>query len=150
MSINAIKDETAGQTAVRSDLPSGPGLLKDAQLLWHELRELTHDHLQLATLEMQRAGKSLMDMIVAEVMIAVLLLATWLGFMAAAILWLIEHGVMPSSAILIGVGFNILVAVILYGFIRYKSRYLKFPATVRSLHPEFSGPRNKEELCRTR
>lgn len=146
MSINTIKDETVGQTAPRSDLPSGAGLLKDVQLLWYELRELTHDHLHLAALEMQRASKSLMDMIVAAVMIAVLLLGAWLGFMAAAILWLIEHGIMASSAILIGVGFNVVVAVILYGFIRYKSRYLKFPATVRSLHPVFSGPRNKEEL----
>lgn len=141
-----VKDEAAGQTTPRNDLPSGAGLLKDAQLLWHELRVLTHDHLQLAALEMQRAGKSLMDMIVAAVMIAVLLLGTWLGLMAAAVLWLIEHGIMPSSAILIGVGFNVLIAVMLYGFIRYKSRYLKFPATVRSLHPVFSGPRNKEEL----
>jgi hypothetical protein len=146
MSINVVKDEAAGPTAPHSDLPSGAGLLKDAQLLWHELRVLTHDHLQLAALEMQRAGKSLIDMIVAAVVIAVLLLGSWLGLMAAAILWLIEHGIVASSAILIGVGFNVLVAVILYGFIRYKSRYLKFPATVRSLHPEFSGPRNKEEL----
>jgi len=146
MSINAVKDEVAGQTAPHSDLPSGASLLKDAQLLWHELRVLTHDHIQLAALEMQRAGKSLIDMIVAAVMIAVLLLGTWLGLMAAAVLWLIEYGIIPSSAILIGVGFNALVAVMLYGFIRYKSRYLKFPATVRSLHPVFSGPRNKEEL----
>ena len=142
---DAIKGETAGQTAPHNDLPNDSGLLKDAQSLWHELRELTHDHFRLAALEMQRAAKSLVDMIVAALMVAVLLIGTWLGFMAAAVLWLIEHGIMPSNAVLIGVGFNVLAAAILYGVIHYKSRYLKFPATVRSLQPMPAGHRNKEK-----
>lgn len=146
MSLDATKDPAAGQTgATAGEAPDDVGLLQDAQLLWHELRVLTHDHLQLAALEMQRAGKSLVDMLVAGVMVAILLIGTWLGFMAGGVLWLTEHGFMPSSAVLIGTGFNVAIAVVLYGIIRYKSRYLKFPATVRSLHPMPVAPGNKEK-----
>ena len=49
-------------------------MLEDGQSLWHELRGLTHDRFLLATLETQRAGKSLVDMIVAGVMVGVLLI----------------------------------------------------------------------------
>lgn len=141
MSLDAITDEAAaGQSATAAGEPpaSDASVLQDAQLLWHELRVLAHDHLQLVALETQRAGKSLIDMLVAGVMVAILLIGTWLGFMAGAVLWLTEHGFMPSSAILIGTGLNIAIAAVLYGIISYKSRYLKFPATVRSIHPQVS------------
>jgi len=34
-------------------------------------------------------------------MVAVLLIGAWLGLLAAAVLWLVEHGVVASSAILL-------------------------------------------------
>lgn len=145
MNSDAITDEIPGQTATHSNPLNDSGILKDAQSLWHELRELSHDHFRLAALETQRAGKSLVEMIAAGVMIAVLLIGAWLGLIAAAVLWSIEHGIVPSSAILLAVASNLLVALILYGVIRYKSRYLKFPATQRSLQPIPTGQKNKEK-----
>lgn len=145
MNTDAIKDEIHGQTATRNDPLNDSGILKDAQSLWHELRELSHDHFQLAALETQRAGKSLVEMIVMGMMIAILLIGAWLGLITAAVLWSIEHGIVPSSAILFAVASNVLVALILYGVMRHKSRYLKFPATQRSLQPIPKGQRNKEK-----
>ena len=81
MNPNAIGDETPGQAATRGDPVSGSGVLENAQSLWHELRGLTHDRFRLAALETQRAGKSLVDMIVAGVMVGVLLIGAWLGLM---------------------------------------------------------------------
>jgi hypothetical protein len=65
---------------------------------------------------------------VAGVMVAALLSSAWLGLMAASVLELIEYGVRTNSAILLAVAFNLLLALILYGVIRRKSRYLQFPA----------------------
>ncbi len=121
-------------------------MLEDAQSLWYELRGLIHDRFRLAALETQRAGKSLVDMIVAGVMVAVLLIGAWLGLMTAAVLELVEHGVVAtSSAILLAVASNLLIALILFGVIRRKSRYLQFPATLRSFQTTPSGRRDMEK-----
>ena len=145
MNPDAIGDETPGQAATRGDPVSGSGVLEDAQSLWHELRGLTHDRFRLAALETQRAGKSLVDMIVAGIMVAVLLISAWLGLLTAAVLRLVAHGMVASSAILFAVAFNLLLTLILFGVIRRKSRYLQFPATLRSLQPMTSERRDTEK-----
>src|SRR5664280_3002058 len=146
MNPDAIGDETPGQAATRGDPVSGSGVLEDAQSLWHELRGLTHDRFRLAALETQRAGKNLVDMIVAGVMVGVLLIGAWLGLMAAAVLELVEHDVVAtSSAILLAVASNLLLVLILFGVIRRKSRHLQFPATLLSLQPMSSGRRDTEK-----
>ena len=107
MKHDALKHETPVQTETRGDPGIGSGMLEDAQSLWHELRGLIHDRFRLAALETQRAGKSLVDMIVAGVMVGVLLIGAWLGLMAAAVLELLKHGVVAtSSAILLAVASN--------------------------------------------
>lgn len=145
MDPKSVEDETPGQTATRGDPVSDSGVLEDAQLLWHELRGLTHDRFRLAALETQQAGKSLVTMIVSGMLVAVLLGCAWLGLVAAAVLGLIENGVVASSAILLAVAFNLLLALILYGVIRRNSRYLQFPATLRSLQSMSPGCRDAEK-----
>ncbi len=70
----------------RAPLPgaptSNPGVLESAQALWSDMRELAHAHLQLAALETQRAGRSLVNMVVCAVAAAMLLVGAWLGLMA--------------------------------------------------------------------
>jgi hypothetical protein len=124
-----LKENISGQTNAQD----GPHVLDDVQLLWHELRVLVHDHFKIATLEIQQAAKSLIVMAIAGIMVAILLIGAWLGFAAAAVLWLIEHGVLQSYAILIAIVFNLLIALILGFIIRSQSRYLQFPAVRRSL-----------------
>lgn len=114
---------------------SQTGLLEDVKAFWHELQGLTHDHLHLAALETRLAGESLVKMIMAGVMVAVLLVTAWLGLVGAIIMLLINSGVIAGIAMLLVVGLNLFVAYLLYGLIRRKSRYLKWPATIRSLRP---------------
>lgn len=111
------------------------GVLNDVQALWLELRGLSHDRLQLAALETQRAGLSLVDMLVAGIMIAVLLNTAWLGLVAAAVLGMLETGIAATSVILLAVAGNLVLVLILTAVIRHKSQYLKFPALLRSLSP---------------
>jgi hypothetical protein len=135
MKPEAEDNEIPRQNSTCCDPLSVSSMLEDAQSLWHELRELTHDHFRLAVLETHRAGESLVAMIVAGLMLAVLLCVTWLGLIAAAVLWLVENGVAASSSILLAVAFNLLLTLILSVVIRRKSRYLQFPATLRNLQP---------------
>lgn len=112
-----------------------PGVLQEAQLLWHELRAMAHDQLTLAALEARLAGESLVHMLIAGVVIAVLLISAWLGLMAAGIVWLVSLGVLAPAAILGAVLAHLIVAAILYAWLRKQSRHLQFPSTLRSLRP---------------
>jgi len=133
-------EQTAGSRATSSDPGHRAGLSKEAELLWCELRGLAHDHLQLAALETQRAGESLVTMITAGMIVAGLLLSAWLGLMGVAVLELTGSGVMANdSALLLAVAVNLLVALILCGVIRRRSHHLRFPANTRSLQPVSSG-----------
>jgi uncharacterized membrane protein YqjE len=133
-------EQTTGSRATSSDPGHRAGLSKEAELLWCELRGLAHDHLQLAALETQRAGESLVTMITAGMIVAGLLLSAWLGLMGVAVLELTGSGVMANdSALLLAVAVNLLVALILCGVIRRRSHHLRFPANTRSLQPISSG-----------
>jgi hypothetical protein len=145
MDRNSVEDETPGQTATHGDPVSGSTVLEDAQSLLHELRRLTHDRFWLAALETRRAGESLVSMIMAGVMVAFLLSSAWLGLMAAAVLGLIDNGVMASSAILLAVACNLLLVLLLCRVLRRKSRYLQFPATLRSLQAKPPGRRDAQK-----
>lgn len=134
MKQTTFKEKIPEQTSARSPASQdSSNVLDDAQLLWQELRGLIHDHFKIATLELQQVAKSLAVMLIAGIMVAILLIGAWLGLAAAAVLWLIEHGVMHSYAILIAIVFNLLTALILVVVMRRKSRYLQFPAVRRSL-----------------
>jgi dolichyl-phosphate-mannose--protein O-mannosyl transferase len=111
------------------------GILEDSEALWKELHRLSYDHLRIAALETQRAGQSLIKLIIAGIILALLLSATWLGLLTVAVLKLLEYGIIASTAILLAVIFNLLLALLLVFLIQHSSHYLRFPATVRSLKP---------------
>ena len=138
-------EQTTESPATFSDLSHGASLPKEVALVWSELRGLAHDHLQLAALETQRAGESLVAMITAGMMVAGLLLSGWLGLMAAAVLALTSRNIMASdSALLLVVAGNLLVALVFCGVIRRHSHHLRFPANTRSLQPAASELPNVE------
>jgi uncharacterized membrane protein YqjE len=137
--------ETA-QTATDGRLPGSPdaavhsdaGLLGNVQALWHDLRALAQDHLQLAALETQRAGKSLVNMVVYAVAAAILLVSAWLGLLGALAFWLIAAGLEAGLALLLVAALNIGAAWVLFLMIRSSSQHLRFPATMRSLEGDAS------------
>jgi len=120
------------------------GLRDDAHSMWQELSGIAHDRLLLAALETRLAGESLVAMIVAGVMAAVLLVTAWLGVIIAAILALVGTGVTAGLAVMIGVTANVLIALWLYVVIRRKSRNLQWAASLRSLRSPSAADRDKE------
>jgi len=112
---------------------SGTGLLDEARRVWQELSGLARDQLQLAVLETRLAGMSLVTMIAAGVMVAVLLVSAWLGLIAAAILLLVGTGLAVGVALALGVVANLLLALLLANVIRSKSDDLRWVATLSSM-----------------
>jgi hypothetical protein len=134
MAIRTTEDRTTQSSATADKSGNTTDLLADVRLLWVELCGLTHDHLKLVSLEVERAGRSFVSMMVAGLIMAVLLISVWFGLMAAAALALIEsHMVGAIEAILLIVAANLAVVLLLLRFMRHKSHYLLFPDTVRSL-----------------
>ena len=115
------------------------GIFDGAGELVQELRGVAHDYLTLAALETKRAGQSLVIMIAAGVMMAILLVSAWLGVVAAGVFGMVAGGMALWVALLLAVVANIVVAAALYAVIHYKRRYLGFPATMRNLRPGVSG-----------
>lgn len=113
----------------------GAGVAENAIGLWRDLRSMAHDHLQLAALETQRAGRSLVAMLAASIVLGVLLASTLLILTGALILALIELGLPPSVAALLAALINLTASIALALAIRARSRLLGFPATLRSLKP---------------
>jgi hypothetical protein len=120
-------------------------LLDNARSLWREVHGLVHDQLALAALETRLAGKSLVSMVVAGLMVAALLVSAWLGLMGVAVLWLVNVGVAPTIAMLFAVAANITLALILRDRIQKHSRSLQFPRTVRGLRPTPPSIRGSEQ-----
>ncbi|PXW83882.1 putative superfamily III holin-X [Nitrosomonas sp. Nm84] len=147
MDSNAIKNEVPEQAAADGHSKNESSVTDDVQSLWDELRELSHAHFRLAALEAQQAGNSLVVIIVAGIMIVVLLSVAWLGFLAAVILALDRYEILTDHILLIllTVVLNLLLALVLWGVIRSKGYYLRFPATFRTLRSMSSAPRNSEE-----
>jgi hypothetical protein len=144
MKPNAANDATIKQTATQDD-PISSNALQELQSLWYELRGVIYEHLRLAALETRRAGESLVTMLIAGVIVALLLIGAWLGMIVAGVLMLIEHGMVASTAILLAVVANLLIALLLCGVIRRKSHYLQFPALLGSLQPMPPKHRNRDK-----
>ena len=147
MDSSTTKNETLEQNDTCDHSENDSSVTDNIQSLWHELRELNFLHLRLAALEVRQAGNSLVVMIIAGVMVAILLSVAWLGFLAAVLLVLSRYEILTDNIALVSlaVALNLLLVLILAGVIRSKSYYLRLPATLRSLKSMSSAYPNTEK-----
>ncbi|WP_347986483.1 phage holin family protein [Methylomonas sp. AM2-LC] len=124
-------EKSAEQTATDDQCVTETAWLKQAGKLCGEIYELGHDHFRLAALETQRAGLSLVTIIVAGVLLAVVLNGIWFALMAVLVFVLIEIGIPTSHAILLAIACSLILILILIAVIRHHSQYLKYPALSR-------------------
>jgi hypothetical protein len=113
--------------------------------LTHELRDLAHDQLQLATLETRLTVTSVLTMSVIAIVMAVLLVSAWLALAGAALFGLINLGLAPSIAMLWLVPANLLLTYICWIMIQRRSERLGWPATLRSLKARQSQGADRRE-----
>jgi uncharacterized membrane protein YqjE len=102
-------------------------------LAFANVKALVQDHALLAVLEVQRAGISLVKMMVAGIVISILVVSAWMGIVAAIVAWAVGEGANWALAILIAAVVNIAIAVGLALWAKKQVPDLLFAATVRQL-----------------
>ncbi len=101
--------------------------------LVQEAGSLAYEHLLLAALEAQRAGRNLIRMVVAGIFTAVLVVTAWLALVAAiASLW-VDHGATWPQAFVAMAVLNLVIAGIVVFWIRRLAGEMMFAATLRAL-----------------
>ena len=107
------------------------------------VKALVQDHALLAVLEVQRAGISLLKMIAAGIVISILLVSSWMGIVAAVVVWAIGQGANWALAILIAALVNIALAVALGLWAKRQVPDLLFAATLRQFRKDMPHKENE-------
>lgn len=128
---------------------AAPGVFDGVKSLGASLGGLVHDHMRIIALETRQAGESLVNMIAASVVLAVLVVSAWLILVATGVIVLIGSGFGVIFAMLLAAALNLVMAWFLYRSIREMSQRLGFPATIRSLGGG-SGHTPHEHLAKER
>lgn len=112
-------------------------------LAWANVKALVQDHALLAVLEVQRAGISLVKMIIAGIVISILVVSAWMGIVAAIVGWAIGAGANWAVAILVAALVNLGVAVGLAFWAKKQIPDLLFSATLRQLRQDAPHKENE-------
>lgn len=124
----------------RAARPRGPGLGELIARLLSETRQLGSDFVHLAVLDARRAGVRLAMLLSAGLMIAILAVTAWMGFVAAGIVWMFDKGVSWPLAIGIAALINIVGAAALAWWARHLLSEMPFTALLRQLRGEPPSP----------
>ena len=129
--MNSTAYAAATATGAAARLPSGWG--GRLRRLSRDLRLLAHDHAELAVLEAQRAGHTLVRTLVAAVAISVLAATAWLALVAALLVWITEAGLSWPVALLIGAATCLAIAGLIGWWVAKHADEMMFSATLRQL-----------------
>jgi hypothetical protein len=105
-----------------------------------ETRQLVADFAHLAVLDARRAGVRLAMLLSAGLLIAILLITAWMGFVAAGIVWMFDRGVSWPLAIAVAALINIAGAAALAFWARHLVSEMPFTALLRQLKGEDHQP----------
>lgn len=125
--------------AVAGAMPNAaqqPGLGALLGRLLSETRQLVSDFTHLAVLDARRAAVRLAMLLSAGLMIAILVITAWMGFVAAGIVWMFDKGVSWPLAIAIAALINIAAAAALGWWARHLVAEMPFTALLRQLRGE--------------
>ncbi|HEX6319962.1 MAG TPA: hypothetical protein VFZ84_13990 [Burkholderiales bacterium] len=107
-----------------------------------DTRQLVADFAHLAVLDARRAGVRLAMLLSAGLLIAILLITAWMGFVAAGIVWMFDRGVSWPLAIAIAAFTNIAGAAALAWWARHLVSEMPFTALLRQLRGESAHEEN--------
>ncbi len=127
-------DPAQAAAAQAAGQPAGLGTLLGRLL--SETRQLVSDFTHLAVLDARRAAIRLAMLLSAGLMIAILLITAWMGFVAAGIVWMFDKGVSWPLAIAIAALINIAGAAALGWWARHLVSEMPFTALLRQLRGE--------------
>ena len=110
-----------------------PGVGELLARLVSDTRQLVADFAHLAVLDARRAGVRLAMLLSAGLLIAILLITAWMGFVAAGIVWMFDRGVSWPLAIALAALINIVGAAALAWWARHLVSEMPFTALLRQL-----------------
>lgn len=127
--------------------PAATSFTQALGLTWEEVRGVLQERMRLFSLEAQRSGLALVQIVLYGVMAAVLVVTAWLALMGGIAVWLVLNaGFHWAVAVVVIAASNVVVAAVLGAAMRKLVPQLGFPATVRQLRggvaPQPPGPRS--------
>lgn len=131
----ASEARAAGAANASSGRPRQPGFVDTLQSIWRELPGLVGDRVELLSLELQRAGRALAQIVALLVAAAILGVTAWLALWAGIAVGLVELGLHWSLSLLLVLALNAGVAWLAIVRLRLLLPLLGLPATRRHLTP---------------
>lgn len=113
--------------------PPADGILSGMANAFNSLQRVFADLFRLFSLEVRRAGLTLLWMVVLGALAAMLLVTAWLGLMGALAWWAVSLGWTWTGALVAMALANLVAAAIVIFSCVAVSRNLLFPATQRQL-----------------
>jgi len=113
--------------------PPIPGVADRLLQAMPDARRLAVDHLELATLEAQRAANGLVKILCGAIVISLLIVTAWMALVAGGAIWVTDKGFSLPAAMAMAAGVNIVVAVLVGLWIRGQWPDMLFAATLRQL-----------------
>ena len=110
-----------------------PGLGSVLGRLFGETRQLVADYAELAVLDSRRAAVRLAWILGCVLVAAVLIVTSWMGFVAAAIVFAWGHGASWPIALAVAALLNVIAAAVLAWFTIKLAKELPFTALLRQL-----------------
>lgn len=110
-----------------------PSLMEGLRSLWKDLPGLLNDRVELLSLELQRAGVALVQVVVLGVVAAIVAATAWLAIWVGAVLAMVSGGLHPGLAVVAAVAVNVAVALWALARARRLLGLLRLPATRRHL-----------------
>ena len=126
--------------AVLPTKPREPGVGELLMRMLSETRQLVSDFAHLAVLDARRAGVHLAMLLSAGLIIAILVVTAWMGFVAAGIMWMFDKGVHWPLAIASAAFINIAGAAALAWWARHLVSEMPFTALLRQLRGKEPTP----------
>ncbi len=115
--------------------PATKGIVEELSGAFASARWLLSSLLDLFSLEARRAGLTLVLMLACGTLAAILVVAAWLGLLAALVLWSVSLGVSWEVALAQMALANLALAALLWWLCAWMSRALLFSKTRRQLQP---------------
>ena len=130
--------------------PAREGWLAGVQSVLRELPGLVSDRVELLSLELQRAGRALAQIVVLVVAAALLGVTAWLALWAGVTIALLQAGLHWALALLAVLALNLVAAALALLRVKRLARLLQLPATRRhlTLSPAASAARPPENEAR--
>ena len=117
----------------RGAAPRAPGLGEVIGRLLGDARSLVADYTELAVLDARRAAIRLAWLLGAVLVAAVLIVTTWMGLVAAAVVFMLGHGASWVTALIVAAVVNLAGAGALAWWMFALIKELPFTALLRQL-----------------